>query len=131
LSQAELYWRIPRIIAKYAEEWNLEKYKEKLINTWKRLSTYTHFSKEFFNLALYRPEEIWMEHYNQKLLKECCELYITTIDLFFSVLVISFPNVMKSIKNIVEWWKNNLTIELKITNRVLSEIQKLQSNNHN
>ena len=64
LAQPELYWSIPKIIDEYMKAWNLRKYGKILKSVWSRLSAYTHFSKEFFNLALRRPEEIWIEHYD-------------------------------------------------------------------
>mgnify|MGYP000064706959 CR=1 FL=1 len=121
LAQPELYWSIPKIIDEYMKAWNLRKYGKILKSVWSRLSAYTHFSREFFNLALRRPEEIWIEHYDEELLKESCKLYIIVIDLLISTLVITFPKIRNVIKErIVKWWRENLGLKLEITEGILN-----------
>ncbi|MEM3448173.1 MAG: hypothetical protein QXP38_04740 [Nitrososphaerota archaeon] len=125
LMQPELYWSISRIIKEYSKEFELGDYEKLLKGTWSRLSSYTHFSRMFFNLLLERPEEIWIEYYNEELLTECCELYITTTDLFLSTLVISFPKLRDTVNNeIVNWWKENLNIELGITRKIINSLSQ-------
>ena len=121
LAQPELYWSIPKIIDEYLKVRNLRKYGKILKSAWSRLSAYTHFSKEFFNLALRRPEEIWIEHYDEELLKESCKLYIIVIDLLISTLVIAFPKIRNVIKErLVKWWRENLGLKLEITEGILN-----------
>jgi hypothetical protein len=124
LAQPELYWSVGKIIKEYASDWKLGNHAKILESTWGKLSLYTHFSRAFFDLALERPEEVWIEHYNKELLEKCCEFYITTIDLFLSTLVISFPKISSSLSKITRWWDENLNIELGITKKVLSELNR-------
>jgi len=123
LMQPELYWSVGKIIHEYSKIWNLDKKNESSLKaTWGKLSLYTHFSREFFNLTLNRPQEIWIEHYNKNLLKKCCKLYITTVDLFISTLAVAYPKLKDSLRNIVKWWEENLDIELSISKTILEKV---------
>jgi hypothetical protein len=127
LAQPELYWSLSRIIKEYSKEWELGDLEDVLKSAWGRLSLYTHFSTEFFKLALERPEEISVEFHNEELLKICCDLYITTVDLFFSTLILSFPKMSSSLKEIAKRWEANLNIKLAITERILNTLEKASS----
>jgi len=124
LTQPELYWSISKIIDEFAKSFNLEGELERALKSaWGELSAYTHFSRKFFNVLLNSPEEIWIEYYDEELLRKCCRLLVTTTDLFLSVLVIQFPMLEDPIRErIVDWWDKNFNVKLKIADRILSEI---------
>ncbi len=122
LAQPELYWSVSKIIRHYAMATELKEHEQYLQNAWAELSVYTHFSKRFFETALEKPEEIWIETYDEELLQKCTKLFIRTFDLFMSTFVLSFPKMKESAQEIVEWWDKNIEGEkLQITRALLTK----------
>jgi len=66
-----------------------------------------------------KPHELWVEDYNEELLKKCCELYITINDLLFSILLLSYSRIREAISMIVKGWMKNSGIKLGIMEKFL------------
>jgi len=129
LSQPMFYWSIYKVISQFARDWNLEEYETDLKRAWSALSLYTHFSRKFFEWVLESgAPELFIEHYNEHLFKTCYSIFITTIDIFFSTLLIRYPKLQDTIKEIISNWETKLNIELKITKRILRNFKLKQSN---
>jgi hypothetical protein len=77
------------------------------------------------------PHEIWVEDYNEELLKKCCELYITTSDLLLSTLLLGYPKIREAVSKTVKWWIDNFGIKLKMTEKTLNNIDRMLSNTSN
>lgn len=123
LSQPEIYWSVYKIISQFTKEWNLKEFEDKLKTAWSQLCLYSHFSKKFLNFILRKPENVWIEQYEEELLKKCCNLFITTFDLLLSMILISFPRIRAQVEKILARWKNQLTIELEMTEKTLKSLE--------
>jgi len=131
LAQPELYYSVPKLIAEFVREYGLEEFEERLKKAWAELCLYTHFSRKFFRWIMKNPHEIWAEDYDEGLLRKCCELYIITIDLLFSTLLLGYPKIHKTISRIIKWWTNNLGIKLEMMEKMLDKIGHIMSNSSN
>jgi hypothetical protein len=129
LAQTELYHTVPKLITKFVRECGLKEFEEDLKKAWAELSLYTHFSRKFFKWIRKSPHEIWIEDYNGELLKKCCELYITISDLLLSTLLLGYPKIHEAVKEIAKWWTDNFGINLKMTQKMLNNINSMTSNN--
>jgi hypothetical protein len=130
LAQPELYYSIPKLIAEFLRECDLEEFEERLKKAWAELCLYTHFSRKFFKWIMKNPHEIWAEDYDEELLKKCCELYTITIDLLFSTLLLGYPKIHETISKIIKWWTNNLGIKLEMTEKMLDRIGDIVSSSN-
>jgi hypothetical protein len=131
LAQPELYYTVPKFITKFVRECGLEEFEEYLKKAWAELCLYTHFSRKFFKWIMKNPHEIWVEDYNEELLKKCCELYITTSDLLLSTLLLGYPKIREAVSETVKWWIDNFGIKLKMTEKTLNNIDRMLSNTSN
>jgi len=122
LAQPELYYSVPKHITEFVRECGLEEFEEKLKKAWAELCLYTHFSRKFFKWIMKRPQEIWVEEYNEELLKKFCELYIIVNDLLFSTLLLGYPKLREVVSDIVKWWMENFSIKLEMTEKMLSNL---------
>jgi len=128
LSQPMFYWSIYKIISQFVRDWDLEEYEDDLKKAWSILSLYTHFSRKFFEWVLESgAPELFIEHYNEHLFKTCYSIFITTIDIFFSTLLIGYPKLQDTFEEIISDWEAKLDIKLKITKRVLKNFKLKQS----
>jgi len=123
LSQPMFYWSIYKIISQFVRKWNLEEYESDLKRAWSVLSLYTHFSRKFFEWVLESgPHELFIEHYNEHLFRTCYSIFITTIDVFFSTLLVRYPKLQNSLREIIRDLEIKLNVELKITKRILEAL---------
>ena len=128
LAQPEFYYSVPKLITEFVKECNLEEFEEKLKKTWAELCLYTHLSRKFFKWIMKNPHEVWIENYDEELLKKCCELYITTSDLLLSALLLGYPKIRETVSEIVKWWIENFGIKLEMTEKMLDNIDRMLSN---
>jgi hypothetical protein len=122
LVQPEFYYSVPRLITEFVRGCGLEEFEEKFKKAWAELCLYTHFSRKFFKWIMKKPHELWVEDYNEELLKKCCELYITISDLLFSILLLSYSRIREAISKIVKWWMENFGIKLEMTEKMLNNL---------
>ena len=124
LSQPMFYWSIPKIISEFVKEWGLEEYEDDLKRAWAVLSLYTHFSRKFFEWVLHtKPLEVFIEDYNEHLFKICYSIFITTIDIFLSTLLVRYQKLQDIIKQLISDWETRLSVNLNITKKMLKNLK--------
>lgn len=106
----------------------------KLHNTWKVLSSYTHFPGVFFHKIRRDVKYVFLEKFNKELFKDAFESFFTTLDLLYAVSLWRWPSEKKKqqIKEALKFWgknfgKNFSEQYFEITNSIFKKYAKVQS----
>ncbi|TDA37645.1 MAG: hypothetical protein DSO07_12350 [Thermoproteota archaeon] len=126
LSDERLGYNIPKMIEESKEFLPIEDKEKSLKDTWRALNKYAHFTYTFCDKVLERPDLVFIESMDEKLFKECFDIYFNTIDLFYCILCWRFQRVKEKMKEVIDWWNKNFSLRLELTEKMINSKEERQ-----
>jgi len=128
LSNKRLGYSIRRLIDELKEGFLPinPQYRKRLKDTWANLCESAHFPGFFFEEISKDVDFIFVEKLSKHLFTQCFRNYLTTLDLFYSVVLWrwEFPQTVHRIKRIVKFWQRNLKVSFELTQTTLRFLDK-------
>lgn len=121
LSDERLYLPVYKMIDEALKLLGLnQEFSVRFQKVWRELSTYLHFSHAFLNVIVKKPEMLSLEVLDPELLRKSLNLYLDTLDLYYTVLAWKFPELRENVRRVVEWWRDNFSKTFTLTEEFLS-----------
>lgn len=131
LCQPELYWSVSKIIREFCKEFNIKrKQTDFLLAVWSELSGYTHFSSKFLDMIIRRPDFLFVNDFDEELLKKCVSFIFTVFDVLCAVLAVHFPKIRDEVKKISKRWKENSNRTFELSEAVLKTLEDTSKTRH-
>ena len=96
-----------------------------LIEVWRKLSRYSHFSYPYLDFIIRNPRSLFIEMFNKNFLNESLSLCSKCLDFFYLVFAWRFRRIKKlknKILQTIKWWKINYPDSFPLTQRYLDRL---------